>query len=128
VKERSGDWYRQAENDYSWAVDTVKAGKFAQACFICQQVAEKSLKAVAYRRGSDLVKSHSVLEIAKSLKINGEIETIGKRLDLYYISTRYPDAFPTGAPFEYYTREQADEALVFAKKILAFAAEALGEG
>ena len=121
MKNRARDWYRQAENDFLWAKDTLANEKYAQVCFICQQVAEKSLKAVAHSRDFDMVKSHSVLEIARSLDINGEIENIAKRLDLYYISTRYPDAFPSGAPFEYYTKEQAEEAVVFAGKILEFA-------
>ena len=121
MKNRAHDWYKQAENDFLWARDTLANGRFAQVCFICQQVAEKSLKAVAYSRNFDMVKSHSVLEIARSLGINGEIENIAKRLDLYYISTRYPDAFPSGAPFEYYTKEQAEEAIVFAGKILDYA-------
>ncbi len=108
MKNRAHDWYKQAQNDFQWAKDTLLNEKFAQVCFICHQVAEKSLKTVAYYKDFDMVKSNSVLEIARSLGINGEIENIAKRLDLYYISTRYPDAFPSGAPFEYYTREQAD--------------------
>lgn len=58
------------------------------------------------------------MEIAKSLGINGDIENIGKRLDLYYISARYPDAFSSGAPYEYFTREQAEEAIRFAERLL----------
>jgi HEPN domain-containing protein len=121
LKNRAYDWFKQAQNDFLWAKDTLAAEKFAQTCFICQQVAEKSLKAVAYSRGFDIIKSHSVFEISRNLGINGEIEQIAKRLDQYYISTRYPDAFPSGAPFEYYTMEQAVEAVDFTEKILNFA-------
>jgi len=39
------------------------------------------------------------------------MEKIAKELDLYYISGRYPDAFPAGAPFEMFTSEQAERAL-----------------
>lgn len=127
MKNRAYDWYKQAQNDFLWAQDTLAGEKYAQACFICQQVAEKSLKAIAYYRDFDMVKSHSVLEIARNLGINGEIENIAKRLDLYYISTRYPDAFPSGAPFEYYTKEQAVEAISFADKILKFAGSYFNE-
>ena len=31
-------------------------------------------------------------------------------------SARYPDAFPSGAPFEYFTSEQAQEAVGFAER------------
>lgn len=40
-----------------------------------------------------------------------------KELDLYCISGRYPDAFPAGAPFEMFTREQAERALVTAERL-----------
>ncbi len=117
-KERAFDWFRQAENDLEWGTDTLKAGKYSQACFISQQVGEKALKAVAYFKGYDMIKSHSILEIARSLDMPDDIIDMGKKLDLYYISTRYPDAFPSGAPYEYFTREQADEALANAASIL----------
>lgn len=77
-----------------------------------------TLKALAYFRGADLVKSHSVKTIAKELGENGEIESMGQKLDLYYIPTRYPDAFMEGAPFEYFEESQAKEAIEFAEKII----------
>jgi len=117
---RAKDWFRQAENDLLWAYDTLKAGRFAQACFISQQIGEKTLKALAYLKGYDLIKSHSILEISRSLEMPEEIVNIARKLDLYYISARYPDAFPSGAPFEYFTMEQASEAVASAEKILLY--------
>ena len=73
---------------------------------------------MAFFRGVQEIRSHSVREIAQSLEVNGEIEKIAKRLDMYYISARYPDAFPSGAPFEYFTSEQAEEAFQFAQKLV----------
>lgn len=121
MKNRAADWLKQAQNDYLWAQDTLRCQRFAQCCFICQQIAEKALKATAYYTGYDLVKSHSLAEISKSLGINGSIEMMAKRLDFYYISSRYPDAFPSGAPFEFFSEDQAQEALGFAVKFLEFA-------
>ncbi len=97
---------------------SLHSGFFAQTCFVCQQVGEKSLKALAFFRGADLVKSHSVRTIAKELDENGEIEAIGQKLDLYYIPTRYPDAFMEGAPFEYFEESQAKEAVEFAETLI----------
>lgn len=118
TESRAKDWLAQAENDYQWGCDSCSQGHFAQTCFIAQQVAEKCLKSLAYLWGAELVKGHSVLSITRELKINGELETYAKRLDQYYISTRYPDAQPSGAPYEYFTREQAEEALRFAKAFI----------
>ena len=115
---RGEDWYRQAKNDLLWAEDTLTSKRYAQSCFVAQQVAEKSLKSLALARGYLDVRSHSIVEIAKAIEIDGEIERMGKRLDLYYISSRYPDAFPSGAPFEFFTEDQATEAVAFARAIV----------
>jgi len=115
---RAVDWLKQAENDLLWTRDTLAAGHWAQCCFVAQQTAEKAVKALALHRGFDSVKSHSISEITKALGENGELERMGKRLDLYYISARYPDAFPSGAPFEYFAQDQAAEACGFAEKII----------
>lgn len=74
------------------------------------------------------VKSHSIMEICKELGINGEIERRAKRLDLYYISARYPDAFPSGAPFEYFTQDQASEAAAFAEFIVSAVEHEMTDG
>lgn len=80
---------------------------------------EKSLKALAYFQGADLVKSHSVKTIAKDLKENGEVEAIGQKSDLYYIPTRFtPMHLRTGAPFEYFEESQAKEAILFAERLI----------
>ena len=113
---RAKDWLSQAKEDLKWANDTLTSEHYGQACFVCQQAAEKAVKALALHRDYDQVKSHSIYEIIKALEINGELEDIAKRLDQYYISTRYPDAFPSGAPYEFFTEQQAKEALGFAKE------------
>ena len=112
---RYRDWLKQAVSDLSWGAHSLEGGHYAQTCFIAQQVAEKSLKALAYYRGAELVRGYSALAITRELGINDELERAAMRLDQYYISTRYPDAQPAGAPCELFTREQAEEALGFAR-------------
>ncbi|MEI6874103.1 MAG: HEPN domain-containing protein [Spirochaetota bacterium] len=112
---REKDWLRQAEEELLWAGDAIKTGRWALVCLTSQQVAELCLKAIAIHRGALQVKSHSIKEIAQLLGINGEIEGMAKALDLYYMSTRYPDAFSSGAPFEYFSEHQANEAFEYAK-------------
>ena len=48
---------------------------------------------------------------------------MSQRLDQYYITTRYPDAFSEGAPYEFFTEDQAKEALGFASAFIAYAAK-----
>jgi len=116
---RHDAWFLQAEDDLRWGRDSLAARHFAQACFIAQHVGEKALKALAFQRGFDVVKSHSIARIAGELDIDGEILQVATTLDLYYISARYPDALPDGvAPFEHFTERMAAEALRFAERIV----------
>ncbi len=115
---RAQDWLRQAENDLSWAEYSLGGGFFAQSCFVAQQAAEKALKALCFAKGFDLVKTHSLFQIVTALGESGELVEWAKELDLYYISGRYPDAFPAGAPFELFTARQAETAVEAARKVL----------
>jgi len=88
------------------------------ACNRAQQAGEKALKAYCYSKGYDLVKSHSLFQIVRSLGEDGDLEDHARELDLYYISGRYPDAFPAGAPFELITEAQADRALAAGEAVV----------
>lgn len=120
---RATDWLRQARNDLEWGRVSLKQGFFSQACFIAQQASEKALKALALFRGASSIRSHSVVKIAKDLGIDGEIRNKGKLLDKYYITARYPDALPSGAPYEFYESEEASEALDSAEYIINFVSD-----
>lgn len=126
VMARAEDWLAQARNDLDWGLTSMESGFYSQACFIAQQVAEKALKAVAYHRGAELIKGHSVLAVCRELGINGTLEEQARLLDQFYIPTRYPDAQPAGAPFQYFSRDQAEKALAFARNFLAAAQRSLG--
>lgn len=120
---RHQDWLRQAENDLEWAHHS-KAGKFfAQTCFISQQAAEKALKSLCFSLGFDFIRTHSLFQIVQTLAENGELEKHARELDMFYLSGRYPDAFPGGAPFEIITEEQAERALYAATSITAMVKE-----
>jgi HEPN domain-containing protein len=115
---RYRDWLSSAHEDLLWGEDSFAGGHFSQTCFIAQQIAEKSLKALAYFRKYDLVKSHSVRKLAEELEINGDLREPCRILDQYYITARYPDALPEGTPGESFTGGQAAQALEYARNIL----------
>lgn len=116
--QRYHDWFRQAENDLEWANHSMKGEFYSQVCFVCQQCAEKALKAFCLSLGYDSIRTHSLFQIIRKLGENGELEQCARELDIYYISARYPDALPAGAPFELISREQAQRALHSAKTII----------
>jgi HEPN domain-containing protein len=122
---RSLDWYFQAKEEISYARMALDNKKFSLCCFLCQQSAEKFLKAIAIYRNLDVVRGHSIVRIAQALGVNGEILDAGRLLDQYYISTRYPDALPSGSPFEFFSERQASEALDFLLKFEEIASKEL---
>ena len=116
-KQRAHDWLKQAVNDISWARQGLETGYYSQVCFLSQQAAEKATKAIAYYREYE-VRGHSIVMIARKINVNSDVLEAGKQLDIYYISSRYPDAFPEGAPFEIISEKQAREAVDNAQIII----------
>jgi len=123
---RITDWIKQAENDLLWANHSFEGGFYAQTCFISQQAAKKMMKAYCFLKGFDVIKTHSLYRMVKDLGENDLLEKNSKELDLYYISARYPDAFPDGAPFELITKEQAERALQTAMEICGILKHRMG--
>jgi len=126
VKDRINDWKKQAENDLQWAKHSLEGGFYAQACFVAQQAAEEVMKAYCFFKGFDIIKTHSLFQIVRSLKENDVLEKNARELDLYYISGRYPDAFPAGAPFELITKRQAVQALQASREIYQILEKRMG--
>ncbi|MBF0360768.1 MAG: HEPN domain-containing protein [Oligoflexia bacterium] len=117
-KNRFLDWFLQAQDDIEFAKKSLSLQHYSQICFLSQQASEKALKALGFRNGYDLMKTHSVRVLAEKLQINSEVTEAAKILDLYYISARYPDGLPEGAPFQAFTEEQAKQAIEKAELIL----------
>ncbi|MCX7750305.1 MAG: HEPN domain-containing protein [Candidatus Bipolaricaulota bacterium] len=119
--ERSRDWWTQAQADLAHAKAAASVGHFDWACFAAHQAAEKGLKAAFERRG-EKVGGHSVRYLLSALGegVPPELLSAAKVLDKHYIPTRYPNGLAQGAPTEFYTREEAEDAIRRAEEILRF--------
>lgn len=126
---RYGDWLRQAEADLKHAHNATTAGDFDWACFAAQQAAEKALKAVILRLGGEPW-GHSVTvlsgNVAERVTLPPGLLEAGKRLDKHYIPARYPNGFDSGAPTDFYTLDEARNAVADAQTFLDFARGSLG--
>lgn len=120
---RFNDWYKQAKRDLERARLDIEYEYYEWACFTAQQAGEKFLKALAMKSGFNIW-GHSLTEILRILSQKFEIPNKliedAKLLDLYYISSRYPNGFPSGKPADYFTEKQAKEAIDAANNICAF--------
>ncbi|MEN2975451.1 MAG: HEPN domain-containing protein [Candidatus Caldarchaeales archaeon] len=128
--ERSADWIKQARRDLENARYEVKGGFYEMACFLCQQSAEKAVKAVYQAIGAEAF-GHSVagllIRLPEEFKSSEELIRLARELDKAYIPTRYPNALPEGAPYESYTREEAERLISYAEKILKFCEDILSK-
>ncbi len=114
---RAPDWLAQAHRD---------AGTFHEwACFAAQQAAEKAVKALAAALGGE-ARGHSIVAIAMAMPnppgFSVELVDCARRLDRFYIPTRYPNGFAQGAPQDYFTERDAQETVADAERILAYCA------
>jgi len=94
------------------------------ALFHFQQAAEKALKAYLYleTKSGEVFYTHSISELCEmAMEMNHEFEKIlpAKKLDQYYIPTRYPNGLPGGIPSRYYDDpKEAEEAMRMAKIVI----------
>ena len=128
--ERSRDWIRQAGRDLEAAEHQLKGGFYEWACFLAQQAAEKAVKAVFQKLGAEAF-GHSVAGLLSSLPENLKPDRVlidlAKELDKAYIPTRYPNAHPEGAPFELYTKAEAERLIEYAGRIVKFCEDLLSK-
>jgi len=119
--ERSESLLKDADDFLGAARDLLATGRWAKVCFNSQQAAELALKAALNALGLE-IKGHDLFLLASEL---GEYEPsiralcdVAKRLDQYYIPTRYPNAFYSGSAMEHFTEAQANEAVQQAERIM----------
>jgi HEPN domain-containing protein len=78
------------------------------------QAAEKILTAFLYLRGENPVLGHSTLKLAERAVAyeTGFQKALDacRDTDVFYLSTRYPNGIPDGAPFECFTLQHAETA------------------
>ncbi len=122
--ERYKDWLEEALDDYTTAQDLYKLRRYGKAAFFSHQACEKALKALLIKKVKHYNPIHSVLrlmeEIGGYINIPSELMRKAGYLDRFFIPTRYPNAWPSGAPHKHYTEDDAKIALDYAGEILEF--------
>ena len=120
---RHEDWMKQAKRDLQHARNSLQMEDYEWRCFAAQQSAEKAVKALFQRIVTSLqVNSVTMLlnKLPESIKPPTELVDKAKDLDKHYITSRYPDSWPQGAPFQYLTEQQARRSIQYASEIISF--------
>jgi len=113
-------WLDQAEADLKTARDCLNDSNYYASAFFAQQSAEKALKGFLYSKGFRALVTYSVTELleesAKLEDFHGLMD-YSKELDRHYIGSRYPNFYPAGAPYQYYSKEVAERCVSYAESI-----------
>ena len=111
------------------AKDSLKDENYWASCFFSHQVAEFSLKALLSSFGKER-RGHSLYDLLEELRgsefnIPNELLNLARDLDRHYLQTRYVNAYPSGAPVNYYKLKDAKKSIKEAEEIIAFTEESL---
>lgn len=116
-------WLRQAEYDLKAALWNQDGKFFAQACFCAQQAAAKSLRGFLFMSGEDAKETRSVVDlIDRAITYEEgfrEFVGAGTSLDIYYKTSRFPDALPGGIPSEVISAKDSRDAIKQATDLIA---------
>ena|SRR5438477_12954565 len=129
MAERARDWFRQAEADLRHARNARDSQDYEWSAFAAQQAAEKAIKALFQRLHKEAwghVLSALLGELPGETKPSADLIDRAKALDKHYIPTRYPNGFERGAPVDFYTRAESEEAIKNAEAILEFCRNKIG--
>lgn len=105
-------WLAFAENDLEAARVLSREEIWNQVCFHAQQSAEKFLKSAI--PAQDRPRSHKLADLlnrVESLELSEEMKRCLRRLDRFYIPSRYPDALPGALEEGLPSESDANEAL-----------------
>lgn len=109
------DWLDFAQVDLIAAETMLEKGIHSLACFHSQQGIEKGLKSFLRSRKQDFRKTHALVELVEMCRVLDEsfstLDETCRKLDSYYIPTRYPDALPGSGSEGLPEREEAEEAV-----------------
>lgn len=112
--ETASFWLATAEQDHAVAL-RLADDMLNVACFHAQQAAEKALKAALVARCGDAARDHSIVALlaeaaAAGIALPGDLLDDARRLDKFYVSSRYPDALGGLDPTSMFGRSEALEA------------------
>ncbi len=115
-------WIRQAEYDLKASLHCEEGGFFAASTFLAQQAAVKSLRSFLFLNNEDARETRSVADlIERAITYEEEFKKLASpcsRIDLYYKTSRFPDAIPGGIPAEVITVRDSKEAINCASEII----------
>lgn len=121
MKKPQDNWLYLAEEDLKFAKAGFRDEFYAHVCFLSQQGVEKAMKGFLVAKGKKYPKSHDLLALQQLMNVPWLEEYLNaiKNLSEFYVPLRYPDAMAGSLPEGLPGKEEAADALKWAKEIVA---------
>ena len=133
AKDEALRWFTHARDEFEDADDLRKRERFYLALFHLQQAAEKALRAYLSLivRSVRIYYTHSVEELVSvAAEADPDFNKVAsaKKLDQYYIPTRYPNGLPGGVPSRFFDDlDEAKRAMELARSVISTVEAKLAE-
>ena len=121
MREETKRWLDYAKQDLISAKINFKSKVYYVSSFLCQQAAEKALKAVLVEK-DQLLKIHDITSLAEQVKLPVDLKEKCGDLTTAYVTTRYPDSSNVRSAFDLKT---ADRLIQIAAAILIWSEKEL---
>ncbi len=119
------NWWHQAQIDLNSAETALGTGLFYVCAFLCEQAAQKALKALYMSQQRALApRTHNLVEIGKSVSADDDLMVDLRHLSPHFILTRYPDA-AGGVPADLYDEARGKESVTRAKRVIKWVRDRL---
>jgi HEPN domain-containing protein len=123
-KDEFDRWFNESLYTFESALHDKELKFYNWACFKFQQAGEYALKAILKAFGKSAL-GHSLLKLLDELEAMGisvsyDLKSYARTLDMNYIGTRYPDAYPEGSPHEFFDESSVNMAEEASRKIIEF--------
>ena len=119
MKKIAKNWIMQAESDLDSSKYNLEGKKYDVAAYLCQQSAEKGLKALYLNKNNELWKTHDLVKLASLVDAPKEIIEICNDLNPIYLEDRYPD-FSETIPAKKFTQKEVEEYFKKARKAVTW--------
>ena len=85
-------WLAQAVRDFKSAKHSYHSKDYYVSALLCQQTAEKGLKAILLHQGKEIPKIHDLLRLGREANASPEILEKCSEINPLYFQVRYPDS------------------------------------
>jgi HEPN domain-containing protein len=131
TSKRAQAWLSQARHDLEAARANAEEGRYALACFLSHQSAEKAVAGFLYSRGAEQVWGHALADLCEDAQAFDQsfdlVKSIAVLLDKHFLGARYPESIVGGVPAEAYEQIDSERAVEIAGDVFEAVRQRLDE-